>query len=152
MTLIEALALGGSPNATAASEAIVVRPAAGTTATGPLLPSQPGVSEVTRVNLTALQSGELSQNVVLQDGDTIFVPRAETLFVFGQVRNPGSFAIAKDMTVVQALALAGGVTERGALNRVRIIRTIDGKKKEVTAKLDDLVKAGDTIVVPERFF
>ena len=63
-------------------------------------------TEVTTVNLKALQSGLLDQNIALRDGDTIFVPRAETVYVFGQVKNPGSYSVQKATTVLQALSLA----------------------------------------------
>jgi polysaccharide export outer membrane protein len=80
------------------------------------------------------------------------VPRAESAYVFGQVRNPGAYAIQKDTTVLHALSLAGGVGENGALNRIRIVRQVNGATSEVKANLTDLVKAGDTIIVPEKYF
>jgi polysaccharide export outer membrane protein len=88
----------------------------------------------------------------LMDGDTIFVPRAETVFVSGQVRSPGAYPIGKTTTVLQALTLAGGVTDRGATNRVRVIRIANGAREQVKVKLQDVLKPGDTVVVPERFF
>jgi len=72
--------------------------------------------------------------------------------VFGQVKNPGGYALLKDTTVLQALSLAGGVTENGAMNRVRIVRIVAGVKKDIKVNLTDIVKAGDTIIVPERYF
>ena len=80
------------------------------------------------------------------------VSRAESVYVFGQVRNPGAYPVQKDTTVLQALSLAGGVTDRGATGRIKIVRMIDGKRVEIKAKLDDLVRPLDTIMVPERFF
>ncbi len=80
------------------------------------------------------------------------MPRAESVYVFGQVKNPGAYAIQKDTTVLQALSLAGGVTENGAMNRIKIVRIVNGEKKELKVKLTDLVKPGDTIIVPERYF
>jgi hypothetical protein len=54
---------------------------------------------------------------------------------------------------MQAIAMAGGASDKGAPNRVRIFRTIDGKQQEVKGvKLSDLVKPGDTIDVPQRYF
>ena len=52
----------------------------------------------------------------------------------------------------QVLSLAGGITDRGSDSRVKVIRTVNGKRSEVKAKLTDGVQPGDTIVVPERFF
>ena len=150
MTLIEALARAGSTQPTASGEVAIVRAPQG--AKGPVLPDQPTGTEVFRASIRELESGSLAQNIELRDGDTIFVPRAETVYVFGQVKNPGGYAVQKDTTVLQALSLAGGVTENGAMNRVRIVRIVAGGKKEIKVKLTDIVKPGDTIIVPERYF
>ena len=77
---------------------------------------------------------------------------AESAYVFGQVKNPGAYPIQKDTTVLQALSLAGGVTENGAMNRIKIVRLVNGEKKELKVKETDLVKPGDTIIVPEKYF
>lgn len=153
MTLIEAMARAGSTTVDAGGEAVIVRQPAGKPSTAPVLPNQPEASEVVRVNIKDLQSGQLSQNLTLRDGDTIFVPRAETIYVFGQVKNPGSYPLkTKDTTVLQALSLAGGVTDRGSTSRIKIVRIVDGNKVELKAKLSDPVLPGDTIVVQERYF
>lgn len=151
-TLIEALALAGSPTAEAANEVVIVRSANGSQRSKALLPTEATDAEMIRVDLTLLQRGDLSKNVSLRNGDTVFVPRAENFFVFGQVRTPGQYVVRRGTTVMQALSLAGGITDRGALNRVRIVRTVDGKKKEFKVKLTDEVLPGDTIVVPQRFY
>jgi len=152
MTLIEALARAGSTNDYAGSEVLIVRSRSDHPATGPVLPEAEAGAEVVRANMKELQSGKLSDNVQLRDGDTIFVPRAELVYVFGQVKNPGSYALQKDMTVLQALSLAGGLTDRGASGRLRVVRIVNGKRTERKIELEDPVLAGDTIVVPERFF
>ena len=152
MTLIEILARAGSTTISASGEAVIVRPPTGNTTSGPVLPGQ-GESDVIKVDIKDLQSGVMSRNLALRDGDTIFVLRAESIYVFGQVKNPGAYALQqKDTSVLQALSLAGGVTDRGSTSRIKIVRIVDGKKVEVKAKLTDIVKPGDTIMVPERFF
>jgi len=80
------------------------------------------------------------------------VPKGDPVFVYGQVKNPGSYPVHPGMTVVQALALAGGPTDRAATGRIKIARVENGKKKEVKVKLTDLVRPGDTIMVPQKFF
>ena len=152
MTLIEALARAGSTTATAGGEALVVRQPGGVQMDKPLLPSQASGSEVTRVDMKELQTGSAGTNVVLRDGDTIFVPRAESVYVFGQVKNPGAYVIQKDTTVLQALSLAGGVTERGSTTRIKVVRLLGGQKVESKIKLNEIVHPGDTVLVPERFF
>jgi polysaccharide export outer membrane protein len=151
MTLIEALARAGSTLPSASGEVAIVRaPAQG--AKGPMLPDPDKAADIVRASIRDLEGGSMKQNVELHDGDTIFVPRAESAYIFGQVKTPGAYAIQKDTTVLQALSLAGGVTENGAMNRIRIVRMVNGEKKELKAKLADLVKPGDTIIVPERYF
>jgi len=151
MSLIEAVARAGSTLPGASGEALIVRARPGQAAAGPILPNAEN-ADVQTIDLKALQSGVLNQNVSLQDGDTIYVPRAETIYVFGQVRNPGAYAVQKTTTVLQALSLAGGVNERGATGRIKIVRIEKGKTVEVKALLTDIVRPGDTIMVPERFF
>lgn len=150
MTLIEALARAGSTLPSASGEVAIVRDSRGVK--GPPSPAPEKAAHIVHVSIRDLEGGALMQNVALHDGDTIFVPRAESAYVFGQVRNPGAYAIQKDTTVLQALSLAGGVTEYGATNRIKVVRVVNGEKKELKVKLGDLVKPGDTIIVPEKYF
>ena len=153
MSLIEVLSRAGSATSYASGEAIVVRAADGEAPGRPLLPNEAAASTTIRVDLRELQSGALLKNIALRDGDTIFVPRAETIYVSGQVKNPGAYALqTKDTTVLQALSLAGGVTDRGSTKRIKIVRLVKGKKTEIKVKLSDVVLPGDTVIVPERFF
>jgi polysaccharide export outer membrane protein len=152
MTLIEALSRAGSTTAGASGEAVIARLGTGASEIGAAAPDASD-AETVRVDLAALQSGALDKNIALRDGDTIYVPRAETIYVFGQVKNPGMYPLQQaDTTVLQALSLAGGVTPRGATNRVRVVRLVDGRETQVKVKLGDVVRAGDTVIVPERFF
>lgn len=165
-SLIEVLALAGSVTSQSSGVVVIVRRGRGTSrdvaarngagdgegnpgAGDP--PSLEGPATI-RVNLGDLESGDLSRNVMLRDGDTVFVPRAAVVYVLGEVREPGSFPIQEGLTVLQALSLAGGATEFAALNRIKIVRFVDGERLEVAAKLDDLVQPDDTIRVPVKFF
>jgi polysaccharide export outer membrane protein len=151
-TLIEALSRAGSTTADAIGEVVLVRPTAAQGASGPMLPGQADRAEVLRVDLKELEAGVLSKNVSVRDGDTIFVPRGDKIFVSGQVKSPGAYSIQKGTTLLQVLSLAGGVTDRGASGRTKVIRIVNGKKTELRLKHDDVVEPGDTIVVPERYF
>ena len=84
--------------------------------------------------------------MAIRDGDTIFVPRAQRFYVTGQVRNPGAYVLEMNLTVLQAISMAGGVTDRGSTGRVRVIRN----QKELDVKPTDIVQADDTIVVRQR--
>ena len=149
MTLLAALAKAGSVTAMAGREVVIVRAARKPGSSNGEAPTD---SEILKINLAELQAGNMSLNLALQDGDTINVPKAQSIFLTGQVKNPGGYAVDPGMTVLQALALAGGVTDRGSSGRIQILRTIDGKQKELKAKLTDVVQPGDTIVVKERIF
>jgi len=151
MTLIEALAHAGSTVSTASGEVAIVRGPQGVAA-GPLLPDEDAATEIFRASIRDLESGALSQNIELRDGDTIFVSRAETVYVFGEVKNPGAYSVQKHTTVLQALSLAGGVSEHGAMNRIQIVRIENGNEREVKVKLTDIVRPEDTIIVPQRYF
>jgi polysaccharide export outer membrane protein len=152
-TLIEALVRAGYATA---SRVVVVRPKR--PSSGPTLPENAGDAEVIRVNLKELEKdveqGSLARNIALQDGDTVFIPRSDPtrIFVTGQVRTAGAYSITENTSVLQALALAGGVTESAAINRLRIMRIVDGKQKTLNVKITDIVQPGDTLVVPERYF
>jgi polysaccharide export outer membrane protein len=146
MTLLEALSRAGSALPTASGEVVVVRPPASGKARDGESP------EFLRANLKAIENGDLKQDVQLRAGDQVYVARAESIYVFGQVRSPGAYAIQPGMTVLQALSLAGGTTENAAMNRIDIVRMVNGDKKKVRVKLNDLVRPGDTVIVPERYF
>jgi polysaccharide export outer membrane protein len=153
LTLLEALANAGGPSRTAGTEVIVLRRNdSRDTASGPLLIGQPGAREVARIGLEDLQGGRLKENIALQDGDTILVPTADPVFVLGQVKTPGPVPYARDLTVFKALSLAGGVTDLASTRRVRIIRIVGGEKREIKAKLTDLLQPGDTLMIPTRWF
>jgi len=156
MNLMTALARAGSTTERAASEALIVRGSAA----GPSVRDRAAVeraqqssdSQVVSIDLESLQSGALSQNVLLRGGDTVFVPKAATAFVSGHVSSPGEYPIRKGMTVRQLLALAGGPTERGSTGRMQVVRKVGDEERTLDIKLQDPVQPNDTIVVRERFF
>jgi polysaccharide export outer membrane protein len=117
----------------------------------PTPPAPPG-AETFRVNLADLRAGKQGANLLLEQGDTIHVPRASQVYISGHVGRPGAYRYEEGMTLRQALVLAGGVTERGSHGRTRVIRLVDGEKKKIKVKSDEPVQPEDTIVVPERFF
>jgi polysaccharide export outer membrane protein len=151
-TLLETLAQAGSPTPTAGSEVIVFRQVVRDSGEGNT-PATEAPGNVIRVDLAALEAGVLTNNIDVLDGDTIVVPKAEVVFVFGQVRSPGSYAVRRGTTVLQALALAGGLTDRGSDRRIRVVRTTpNGEKQERKVTLQDVVQDGDSIIVEERVF
>jgi polysaccharide biosynthesis/export protein len=105
------------------------------------------------INLKGLDK---SKNAIpeqaLRGGDSILVPRAEQFYIYGEVTSPNKYRVEPDMTLIQAIARAGGVTPRGSERRVDIKRLVDGKYVTVKGKLNDIVKADDVIHVKESIF
>ncbi len=108
-----------------------------------------GAIEELRIARRDIETGK-AQSVILKDGDTVLVPKAETFFITGYVRAPQAYTWEEGLTVERALALAGGATERAAVGRIEIERTVNGKRQKFRARLGDLVLANDTIRVPQR--
>ncbi|MBU0986696.1 MAG: polysaccharide export protein [Proteobacteria bacterium] len=120
---------------------------------------------VIRIDLPALlHEGDQQSNLLLMDRDLLYIPKAGQFYLIGQVQKPGSFYyIDKDVTLVEAISMAGGFTKIAARNRTRIVRMEDGIEKIIEVKVDAITKAGkkgqdilirpgDIIVVPESFF
>ena len=150
MTLLEALALAGSPTSSASNEVIVVHPNRPNSTSAPTGADVEG-ARIT-VNRKDLELGKAGQDVVLQDGDIINVPSAQHFYITGMVRNPGTFVLDPGMSIQQAIALAGGLNERGSDRRIRISRLVKGKLTELSVNLEDKIQPGDTITISGRFF
>lgn len=149
-TLLEILAEAGGPTKDAGSEVIIIRPKNKKANPTPL--EKASKDEIIRVNLRRLLEGDMSQNIVLQPNDTIYVPKAEYFYVFGEVKKPGKYILERGITVLKAITIAGGTTEKAAINKTKIVRERDGQKIEIKPKMTDPVYPGDTIIVPESLF
>jgi len=143
MTVFEAIVRAGQATAMAGDEILIIRDAARAADGSGDAGDRAGVLTV---DLKALREGDLSNNVSLKDGDMVIVREAQDFFISGEVRVPGAYPARAGLTVEQALALAGGLTERGSTRRIEIKRV--GEEEILKGvKMDDLVKPGDTIKV-----
>ncbi len=154
----------GSLGPNAGHELMVIRPPVGTSA--PILPpdvsgaaaagseaaTEFGGAEVFRVGIKELLAGNPERNILLMPGDTVYVPKAAQVYVTGSVARPGPYRFEPGMTVMQLLTMAGGVTDRGASGRAKVVRLVEGKRVELKAKPTDPLGPEDTLVVPEKFF
>jgi polysaccharide export outer membrane protein len=92
-------------------------------------------------------------HIFVQNNDEIFVELAPFYYVYGYVGRTGEYQLTRPLTVQQAIAIAGGVSQLGTDWRIKIKRkSADGQTEEVPAALEDQVQAGDTIIVNERLF
>ncbi len=106
------------------------------------------------VNLKSLSDPHTTtQDRFLHGGDSVFVPRADQFYILGEVTKPDMYKLQPNMTVVQAISLAGGVTAKGSSRRLEIKRRgPNGTDIVVKPKLDDLVQPNDVIRVKESIF
>ncbi|HWI82320.1 polysaccharide export protein EpsE [Ramlibacter sp.] len=105
------------------------------------------------IDIPNLFKGDRSQDdILLQPGDTLFVNKAPTFYIYGEAQRPGTYKIERGMTVQQALAQGGGPTARGS-ERVRLNRTRpDGTVVQLEPRLTDPVLPGDVLFVKESLF
>jgi polysaccharide biosynthesis/export protein len=102
------------------------------------------------------------KNIVISPYDVISVPRAETVYVVGEVGRPGALPLTggTSITVLQAVSSSGGVLRTGAPSRASILRRTPGQEKRtqlpiniqkiMQGKADDVALAsGDILVVPD---
>ena len=108
----------------------------------------------TDVDLAAMfRNGDLSKNLELQPGDTVYVHKAPMVYVYGEVQKGGAYRLEPNMTVMQAIALASGITPRGTDRGLKISRrATDGNVQRIEARLTDPVQADDVIYVRESLF
>ncbi|QHI99983.1 polysaccharide export protein EpsE [Xylophilus rhododendri] len=93
------------------------------------------------------------KQLLLRDGDTIYVHRAPMFYIYGEAQRPGPYRIERGMTVMQALATGGGPTPRGSESRLRLSRkNASGVVENVTPNLTDPIQADDVIYVRESLF
>ncbi|MEE9343834.1 MAG: SLBB domain-containing protein [Gammaproteobacteria bacterium] len=100
-----------------------------------------------------LRQGLGQSDLLLTGDDVIYVPSSEMFYIYGEVRKPGAYKIKKGMTVIQAISLGGGLTERGTTRRVKLSRELEnGGKDSFKVGLDDAIQADDVIRVKEGLF
>lgn len=146
LTLLQALSLAGGLTPGADSEAAFVLRG----------------GESIGVDLVKLmQKGDVSHNVKLRPGDTIVVPVADVVYVQGEVKAPTTLKFTKDLTILKAIAQAGGFTTLAAPKRVSLIRGEGLKKENLRVNVEDMMKDGapdvplkpnDIVIVSQRLF
>ncbi len=105
--------------------------------------------------LSRVMTGEIDFKPA--NGDTIVVPRNQELdyrfFVLGEVKDPKDYPWKKGITVLNAISMAGGLTEYGTTKNIDVVPNIGGRSgKAKRVQTDYEVQPGDTIVVKEGWF
>jgi len=151
-TILEILSKAGGLSKTAGRQLVLVR-TQGSAASG-----GPTGNTILRLDLVKIQAGDASQNIRVEDEDTIFVPKANAFFVLGEVKSPGTFPFDKEVSVLEAVTIAGGFNDKAARAGVKLIRrTADGGQETLALDLSGSVprdrtvrvQEGDTVLVPK---
>jgi polysaccharide export outer membrane protein len=105
------------------------------------------------VNVRSLFAGKDGLNMRIGQDDVIYVPPMPVFYIYGEVRQPGSYPLSPEMTVRQALSVGGGLTVRGTVRGIRIERKGEaGKTFSRNPHLDDRLRPDDVVQVPESWF
>jgi polysaccharide export outer membrane protein len=153
-TLLEMISLAGGLDRDLGKEIIIFRP------------DEQGTQRIA-VDLDKLvYEADPTLNVAVLPGDIVYVPAVEKvrIFVTGAVRTPNLYEVPRSepVTVLKAVTLAGGTTDRASQSKVQIIRTgPDGKRVSIAVNLkkvkrgkaeDPVLQKDDLVLVPESFF
>ncbi|XZG69470.1 polysaccharide export protein EpsE [Chitinibacteraceae bacterium HSL-7] len=108
---------------------------------------------VHQYRLSELVTAGQSNPLMVDGGDVVYVPRMQVFYVYGEVNRPGNFRLEPNMTVMQAISVAGGFNPRASKRSILVHRTqADGTVQEVEVKPTDKVADNDTIFVEESLF
>jgi polysaccharide export outer membrane protein len=102
---------------------------------------------------TLFASANREKDILILNGDAIWVDRQPLVYIYGEVQRPGAMRVERGMTVMQALASGGGLTQRGTEKGLRVHRkAADGTIQVIEPKMDDKVQEGDVVYVRESLF
>jgi polysaccharide biosynthesis/export protein len=153
-TLLEMLSRAGGVSKNAGKDLVLVR-GEQLTVDGKKVGSG---STILRLDLHKIQAGDVKENITLENGDMMFVPKAQAFFVLGEVTKAGTFPLDKQTTVLDAVTLAGGFSNSAAPSAVKLLRRgPDGKQETIALDLggavpkdkDVRLEDGDTVLVPK---
>jgi polysaccharide export outer membrane protein len=102
-----------------------------------------GASTPSVVTLSKDPELAATSNPAILPGDTVVVATAGVVYVIGDVNKPGGFVINDNLTVLQALALAGGNTPMAALDKAQVVRQVKGTRESVPISLKRILNGRD---------
>lgn len=107
---------------------------------------------LTVAELERAVTDKLSPDFLKHPRVSIEVLNYRPFYILGEVREPGSYPYVNGMTLIKAVAMAGGYTYRARISKVTITRPGSETPVQILAGPDTVVMPGDVIEVPERFF
>ena len=110
----------------------------------------------TQISLSdAFASGkqDVAFDTRVQDGDVVYVDRAPTAYIYGEVQRPGPLRLERGMTLLQGLAAGGGLTPRGTDRGLKVHRkSADGRVEVLQPSMSEPLRDGDVVYVRESIF
>ncbi len=98
-------------------------------------------------------SSDPANDPVVFNGDVAYVDRMPVFYIYGEVQRPGAIRLERGMTLMQALAAGGGLTQRGTQKGIRVHRKGgDGKVEIIQPAMNDVLRIDDVIYVRESLF
>jgi polysaccharide export outer membrane protein len=153
-TVLEVVSQAGGFSKTAGKQLVLLRPIQRIASAGQSIPAG---NTIRRLNIEKIQAGDTSENIEVEDGDTLFIPKANAFFVLGEVTKPGSYTLEKETTILEAVTYAGGFTNKASPSGTKLIRKRSEGGQEtiavdlsgsVPANKDFAIQDGDTVLVP----
>jgi polysaccharide biosynthesis/export protein len=155
-TLIEVLSLAGGLNPEAGNVLKITRRAEwGKIPLPDATMDKLGECSVAEIGLKSLmEARKPEENIVIMPNDVLLVPRGQMVYVIGEVGQAGGFVLAEReaLSVLQAIAMAQGLTSNAATKKARIIRPVVGSNRiEIAVNLKDILagKKEDILMLPE---
>ncbi len=102
---------------------------------------------------TVFQPGGKDKDLLILNGDAVWVDRQPLVYIYGEVQRPGPMRLERGMTLMQSLASGGGLTQRGTEKGIRVHRKgADGKVQILQPTMDEALRDGDVVYVKESLF
>jgi polysaccharide biosynthesis/export protein len=139
-SLVNLLAKAGGTTDTAADYCYLIR-------------NENGQARKNRVDLVdLLRNGNVKANVPLLNGDIVLVPEMDVFYIYGEVQKPGRYKLERDMTVMQGLSVASGMTPRGSVRGIVLNRLAGTTMTSLGTNLEDRLQPNDVLYVKTAVF
>lgn len=140
--LVDMLAFAGGINSEGADRVRVIKQG-----------SDGAVTQLDADLVKLFKFGDTTQNLAIGNGDVIFVPRMDRFYIYGEVQKPGVYRLERRMLVMQALAVAGGLTARGTEKNIKVRRhSAAGQVETIDASALDELQNDDVVFIKESLF
>lgn len=105
------------------------------------------------IDLLRFYAGDMQQNIDVSQGDFILVPKMNTFYIHGEVKRSGMYRLERNMTVMQAISVGGGISDRGSMSGMKVTRSNGGgTTSKIGVNLTDKLQPNDVLYIKERLF